>query len=119
MGGLDWMDGWKSPGGPRYRAPTLLIIGKRFVSFFGESFLIMMVVILYLVLQSSSAFGTQKDPSHSSMSVSVIIIDYICNSIRIYIYNHIKDMITELIWLAGIHFTFNVAPFKQHICTSV
>ena len=22
MGGLDgWMDGWKSPGGPRYRAP--------------------------------------------------------------------------------------------------
>ena len=20
-----WMDGWKSPGGPRYRAPTVLI----------------------------------------------------------------------------------------------
>ena len=31
-------------------------------------------MILYLILQSSPAFGTEKDPSHSSMSIPVPMI---------------------------------------------
>ena len=31
-------------------------------------------LILYLILQSSPAFGTEKDPSHSSMSIPVPMI---------------------------------------------